>query len=403
MDLNHLIQLTDNEEELSKFKISLVRSDDCRILFSSNLHDTSVEHNKLRYLLRGNIIDSLDNTILAIPSKSHSYIENINKTKFKDIYNQGLYDIIEVKDGTNITLYNFNGTLCMGTNRSIDITKSYWSGDKTFGEMFYESAKSNPNFIRDTNLCYTESGTLSWNLPIQYSVTIGFRHHDIHQNTKDPHDVWLVRCVNIDTQLNESIPQLSSLSVNTYISNNPSYEDLLSKTKRDIYEDQEEKFYGYLLSYKGSEEIPIEFERVFIPSKLYKILQFFFYSFSKKPEDILDHSNRYTFSIVKNILSNNVDGLNSLCRINLKYKNYINAYKSFIESLCLFIVNKWNDDTPNSKSKEYNNFADNIIKEIKQMETDIDKNDTSLIIKLVNDFTRDPENSFKITKLIHQD
>jgi hypothetical protein len=42
------------------------------------------------------------------------------------------------EDGTVIRLYNYNNNWYTATTRCIDATKSYWSSEKTFNDMFWE-------------------------------------------------------------------------------------------------------------------------------------------------------------------------------------------------------------------------------------------------------------------------
>uniref|UniRef100_A0A6C0LI60 Uncharacterized protein n=1 Tax=viral metagenome TaxID=1070528 RepID=A0A6C0LI60_9ZZZZ len=395
-DFDTILKMEYDADDLSKLlecaKIKIIKSDDGRSLFTTDLHDTSVKHYKVRYQSRGMILDELEHKVLSFPGGSHSYFSNIKKETFKDLYNDDKYDIIEARDGTNITLYNFEGILCMGTGRSVDITNYYWSSKKTFAEMFYESAQTNKKFVEDTKLSLKDR-SLRWNIPDNYCVTIGFRHHDIHQNLSDPMDIWLVKCIDKNTKTEIDIEQLANLKENKKVIDKIDYNDIIKKCNRSMYEDQEENFYGYIFHYNGSENIPIEFQKVFIPSILYKTLQHFFYSFNKNNEDNLTHHNRYIYSIFRNILYNNTSELNLLYKLNPKYKNFVRDYNSFIDRICSFTSVRIRDNNYGNDEIEIQiTFVDSIIQNIKDNDNDV-LTDAVATTKLINDYIRNPNNT----------
>ena len=385
------------QQTLEPLNIEVSQTDDARVQFHVNLFDTSVKRHKIHYQCKGIILDELEHVMLSIPGITHSYYDNIEKKKLRELYEQDNYKLIKANDGTNITLYNFNGTTCMATGKSCDISNYYWEGDQTFAEMFYESAKRYPEFIQATELRINDSGTVSWNVPENYCVTFGFRHHNIHKNANDVNDIWLIRC--IDRLIGTDIIPPSSLQTlpgNVFVENLPSFDDLVEKCNRDQFVDQEENFYGYILT-GINPNTPFDLQRVFIPSTLYRTLQYFFYSFNKNKDDQLTHNNRYLYSIFRNILLNNKDYLKLLCKLDSTYVDKLQRYNIFIDMMATKIWTRFQND-------EYANddiaveFMDMIIQQVKQEETDIIPDDPNTG-KIINDFVRSHHNAKTLVDL----
>ena len=392
--------LEELQEYLSPAKIDIIKTHDGRVLFTTNMFDTSVKRYKIRYQSRGLILDELDNTILSIPSKCHSHYNNIIKNDIKKLYDTNRYSVVKARDGTTITIYNFNGTYHISTGRSSDITHYYWNGNKTFAQMFYESAQSNSDFIKSTNLCLTDTGNIKWNIPPNYCVTLGFRHQNIHQNKNDPNNVWLIRCYDKDKHEDIKHPNLSSLVENEYEEEDLTWQKLIQKCNRPQKTDQYENFYGYILVAKPhltDPPISIDLERVFIPSTLYQTLQHFFYSFHKNLADSLDHQNRYIYSIFRNILLSNQNFLKLLYELDLSYEVKVQKYENFINMVATKVCSRF-QDLESNKDNIYDEFITEIMNKLKKDENDLDINDPNSY-KLINDYVRNSHNAKALTDI----
>lgn len=384
------------ENYLTKAKIDTITTHDGRTLFYSNLHDTSIKKYKIRYQIKNLIIDSLDKSILCMSTPVHSYYEYINKNELRSFYEKNKYSIIKTYDGTTVTIYNFNGTFYISSGRSTDISNFYWNGSKTFAQMFYESANTNKQFVKDVNLTITDSGNIKWNIPPEYCITLGFRHNDIHPNICDNNNIWFIQSYNRKNKKIEEHENLKNLDRNE-IETSMKWDNLIAKCNRTQKKDQREKFYGYILT-SNDISIPIHLQRVFIPSTLYKTLQYFFYSFSKNEEDKLNHNIRYTYSIIRNILLNNQDFLELLIELNPSYKKEIDQYNSFIEDICKKISLRF-IDLDSNKESIYDEFITKIYNEIIIDEKDFNSN-TIYGFKLITDYVKNPKNSYCISNLI---
>ena len=213
-------------EKADKEKIEIIKTDDCRLFFKVNILDTSIKKTKFRYYSKGMVLDELENKLLSIPSLPLNYYEHVNKTSFNELYINNNYDIIYAKNGTSVTLYDFNGTINMSTGKSYNISNYYWSGDKTFSQMFYESAQTNQEFVTNTKLNLSDNGHINWNIPENYCVTFGFSHTNIHKCI-EKNDIWLIRCIDRDSKEDVELESLKCLIKNTYISEKLSLTDII--------------------------------------------------------------------------------------------------------------------------------------------------------------------------------
>lgn len=385
------------QQTLEPLHIEVTQTDDARVQFRVNQFDTSIKRHKISYQCKGVILDELEHTFLSIPGNSHSYYDHINKKLLKELYDNKKYKLIKANDGTNVTLYHFNGSTCMATAKSHDVSNYFWEGDDTFAQMFYESAKTYPQFIEATQLRLTEAGTVSWNIPENYCVTFGFRHHSIHKNTNDSNDIWLIRCVDRTTGFDVPFPEsLLHVPDNKLVEELPTFDDLVSRCTRDQFIDQEENFYGYIFI-SMDPTIQFDLQRVFIPSTLYRTLQHFFYSFNKNKTDQLTHKNRYLYSIFRNILLNNKDYLKLLCKLDKSYSNKIQRYNLFIDMISTKTWTRLQDESY-AEDDVAKDFMDDIINQIKQEENDLVSEDDTTS-KLINDYVRNFNNAKALVDL----
>lgn len=394
-----ILEKFDDEEidrYLTKTKIDLIKTHDGRVLYTCNLFDTSVKKYNLRYQVKGLILDELDNSIISVSTQPHSYINNVNINQVKDLYEKDMYSIILAKDGTTITIYNFDGTYYMSTGRSNDITNYYWNGDKTFGELFYESCQSNPEFVKDVDLTLTNSGYINWNIPENYCITLGFKHNDIHRHNENSNDVWLIRSYNRKTKTEDLHQNLENLKSNEFVNKEISWSELISKCSREQILDQGENFYGYILQ-SNNKEIPLYLQKVFIPSTLYKTLQHFFYSFNKNVNDVLTHENRYTYSIFRNILLNNNNFIQLLYQIDPNYNIEVNKYTKFITELTSKISNRFTDED-SYKDSIFNEFITDTVQKIKKDEHDFNIEEQESY-RIINDYVKNVKNAFTLCNL----
>jgi hypothetical protein len=175
---------------LKNAKIKITNTNDDRLHFTMDPFDLSVASYVARYQCRGLIMHDGDFTPLCIPPPALKYLDNVSERVLKENYEKGLYEVTLAHDATHVNLYWFEGALCMGTGRTVDLCNCFWNGIKTFAEMFIEVASK--ELIESTGLKLLQGGQLWWNLPKHYCVTIGFKHHNIHPDQSEPMGMWLV-------------------------------------------------------------------------------------------------------------------------------------------------------------------------------------------------------------------
>ena len=383
----------DLQDILSNIGININKCQDGRVHFEVNLFDTSQKYHPLRYTARGMVIDSIEKKFLSIPPYPAKYIDNVKLADVKSVFDAGNYNVIEAYDGTNVTLYQFNGETYASSAKSPDISNYFWQGNKTFSEMIFEVAtKTNPDFIKDTNLKLSNEGNLSWSIPENYCVTLGFRHHNIHPDKSDPEAIWLVRSVNRDTFLDVELPQLSNLKRNKVVSEVGTFDELLSTADRDITINHKEKLYGYILKPKG-----LVGEQVFVPSSLYKLYQHFFYSVERNKNDEIKHHNRYIYSIFRNLLSNNTNYLKVLCKLIPEYYEEIEKINIFIDTMVSRLLTHIHDNSI-FVDTIYRELLDKVIQEVKENEPDLNVKSVEAS-KLLCDYIRSIENSYVLTEI----
>jgi hypothetical protein len=391
--LLNIYDVDDLQDILSSIGVKINKCQDGRVHFEVNLFDTSHKPHRVRYQARGLVIDSLEKKFLSIPPYPAKYIDTIKLDDVRKAFNEKQYNVIEAYDGTNITIYQFNGETYASSAKSPDISNYYWQGNETFSEMIFGVAtKTNPEFIKDSGLKLSNEGNLSWNIPDEYCVTLGFRHHNIHPDKSDPEAVWLVRCVNRDTLLDEELPQLASLKRNKVVSEVGTFDELLATADRDITINHKEKLYGYILRPKNHIG-----EQVFIPSSLYKLYQHFFYSVERNKDDEIKHHNRYIYSICRNLLSNNNNYLKVLCKLIPEYYEEMEKINVFLDTIVSRLLARIYDDTVFIDTI-YTDFLDKIIQEVKVNEPDLNIKSIEAS-KLLTDYVRSIENTYALTEI----
>ena len=404
-DFFALLTTFDMEELIKLLKPAGIKVNQCtdgRVHFSVNLFDTSIKPYRVRYQCKGMVIDPIDNKFLSIPSIPFRYISTVKEADVKEFFDNKLYEVVAAYDGTNLTIYNFNGETYASTSKSPDVSNYFWQGEKTFSQMLFEvSTKVNSEFVTATEMKVNNNGSLAWNIPEQYCVTLGFRHHNIHPDTTDPEDVWLIRCVNRNTMLDEDLAALQSLKRNKIVTNKfDSYSQLIQHADRDITLNHNDKLYGYILQSKDISKTQA-LSYIFIPSSLYKLYQHFFYSIERSKNDELKHHNRYIYSLFRNVLSDNNNYLRVLGRILPKYDEEIKEINVFLDNITTKILSRFYDITVFSNS-DSTLFMDEIIADLRKNESDLDIKSIEAT-KLIGDYIRSPENTYKLTEIYLKD
>ena len=101
-----------------------------RIRKNNNIHPL------IYYYCNGTVIDTVKWRIMSVPPIA------FNKRQTPDLietyYNQGLYDVLKVIDGTVVTIYYWNCKWNISTSNSYDVSEFYWIGDLNYSEIIYD-------------------------------------------------------------------------------------------------------------------------------------------------------------------------------------------------------------------------------------------------------------------------
>ena len=100
------------------------------------------------------IVKQCDGTVLSATNKVACYSgEYSEQVTTEDIISRGIelsnYDMYELLDGTSIRMYYHNNEWITGTKGHTNASKSKWSSDKSFLELFQEALVNYPEFSTD--------------------------------------------------------------------------------------------------------------------------------------------------------------------------------------------------------------------------------------------------------------
>ena len=123
----------------------------------------------------------------------------------------GHYDIIQVSDGTVVTLYNWThpakGPIwCLATGNGYDVSHLKWMGGKTYAEIVNDLLAECPGFpaaaglgFKREFLCEGDTRLVFKYLDRGRCYTIGFRHPNFHPMTTDPPGFWNIQTADLGT------------------------------------------------------------------------------------------------------------------------------------------------------------------------------------------------------------
>ena len=318
------------ENDLKKFHIYVKKQDDGVILFESNLKDTSIPYDPIRSQLKGVVFDSIDEKILALPSTPIRYFRDMKIDDLTEKYNNSEYKIYNAEDGTTLTLYKFDGVLSLASANSTDLSEFKWKGDRSIADLFFEVALQYDNFIKKTGLRKVNETRLTWDLPSNISITLGFHHHDMHPSSIT-NKVWFIDYKDNDTELSitdTKIDEIKSWDIHCHTSmiSNVPLKSLIDKCNLESYIHQVNNFYGYIL--EGS-------DKIFIPSSYYKELEAIFYIHLKHGD--MKDVDRYKHNILRSLLKTNMESFDLLRNLSIEYKSFITQCTELLNIMLLYL------------------------------------------------------------------
>lgn len=136
----------------------IVENSNLKVKYTDDLYllHSNESETPIQYEANGIILEKGTNNIVCMcDSKMKDFSEDVFdlfSTSFGQVKDNTSIQMEYCEDGTVIRLYNYQGTWYTATTRCIDATKSFWSSDKTFDSMFWESCRFNEEFTKEIML-----------------------------------------------------------------------------------------------------------------------------------------------------------------------------------------------------------------------------------------------------------
>lgn len=320
------------------------RNDDNRVLFNL-LRRNDIIDNKYKRECNGLIIDIEKWQIVCLPSFNFQRSRDVN-TKNVDMDE---YDLVDVQDGSVISLYNYYDEWILSTYNSIDVRDSQWVNSfTTFSAAITEILHRRQYDLDFERLSKTKS------------YTFGFKHPDFHpfDEGEGNYKMWFIQSVDL-----EKIHSLNILSANEYSDKIISYED--ESIGKDIKSQN---------SVKSFEVI----------SELHKYLN-------------NNHDNSYGFLLRNKNIKKDSILIESILMINIKRYYYdVEIPKGVFNKQKYIIMNSYTDPKINTEFTKMFPVFKNIYKEL----DDVIQNISTMVIEHIpNGFIEDYELNPRLTDL----
>ena len=159
--------------------------------------------------LNGAVLDTRAWRLLAVPPRALSV--RVLPRDVDPFLAAGLYDVIQVSDGTVATLYQWahptrGPVWCLASQLGYDLFHLRWMGDLTYAEVLYELLCACPGCAEEAGLrlCRGVLGEGDVRLDFSaldpgYCYTVGFRHRNFHPLAADPPGVWNIQAAELAT------------------------------------------------------------------------------------------------------------------------------------------------------------------------------------------------------------
>lgn len=117
--------------------------------------------------------------VVSVPPPVLARNASIGRIRIED------YDIVEIQDGTVVTMYYYDGEWRYSSSNGYDVTNYRWMGELTFGEAIKESLLG----------CNDDISSLD----IDSSYSFGFSHPSFHFFNQDKPTAWFIQKTNLST------------------------------------------------------------------------------------------------------------------------------------------------------------------------------------------------------------
>lgn len=299
-----------------------------RVLLTSN-RNTADFTSELVQQCNGVVLEYPSWKILAVPPPMFNPRYRLNNLKAKANENGefNTLNVYEVRDGTTVTLYFYDGRWCLASANGFEVNDYQFLGNHTYMSAFLEAAKQYPAFSLAT--CFST----------EQCYTCGFRHHDFHPLQADPQGVWLIQVYNLKdvntgkvracTDVSVAIPMQKPIQlpqgVNPVQWMTAKNQDALTRyfsatktTEKSEKASTPEIHYGFIL--RGSFAENGELSNIMLESTLMKMVRQLMYNLPK---------GKYT-QIVPNTPAKRLDY--TILRAYLSYRskyNFLNLFPQF--------------------------------------------------------------------------
>ena len=187
-----------------------------RVLLSNSCRGHNNGHRKrmppLYHECNGVVIDATTWTPLVIPTRllvnQGFKADAVNEVFALDdgIAGTGGFEVIQVSDGTIMSLYNWTNPLgvnrwALSTKKGYEMSNVKWIGEKSYAELVYEVFQKYGDFVAQTGASLRKErvggDAHAWleftNLDPRLSYTFAFRHEETHPLLIDRPDVWNIQ------------------------------------------------------------------------------------------------------------------------------------------------------------------------------------------------------------------
>jgi hypothetical protein len=316
-----------------------------RLIF--RIKNNNNQHSMLYYYSNGCIIDIVKWKILVSPPIAFNKYGSL--TKVEEFFNNGLYDIIKIIDGTVVTIYYFNNKWNISSSNCYDVSNYYWIGKLSYSEILYDLfQKLYPHSLELNGIEFNDK-ILYFNKLCKYkSYTIGFRHHNFHPLCNDPEQIWNIQCVdnnNGNIEYNDGIKGIYNQSIVTDIH---SIDKINYINKHSIFEaiKQSDSVYNYGFILRSKDiSITKEYSNIIFYSELLKKIKKNIYDGSiTLLKQFVNHNNRLNYIMLKNFFnrSERNEIIQLYPQFNENYKIYSKLVNDIINCIIIILKNKQN-------------------------------------------------------------
>ena len=250
-------------------------------------------HTLLYYELNGLVLDTATWLPLVIPPLAFNMkppMKIINRFLV-----DGAYDVINIDDGTVVTLYYYNDKWCLATAHGYDVTEMCWMGSLNYSEIIYDLvSRLYPEFAAASGISIVDRRLQFTLLNPSNCYTFGFRHHNFHPITSDPERMWYIQSVPIRAPY--AYLQMIGIPMQRC-------EVVLSGTDILTLSKSAESHYGYILRSRNN-GLTREFSHYILRSQ--KMLDIASIMYSRPGSEIatfINADNRQGFNVMRAILN----------------------------------------------------------------------------------------------------